>query len=44
MQLGQKELLEVFTHLDEELDGCPYSEILVAGGAAIEENVATSGI
>ncbi len=35
MQLGQKELLEVFTHLDEELDGCPYSEILVAGGAAI---------
>lgn len=35
MQLGKKELLDVFARLDEELDGCPHSEILVAGGAAI---------
>lgn len=35
MQLGKKELLDIFARLDEELDGCPHSEILVAGGAAI---------
>lgn len=34
-EMGKEDLIAVFKILDKELDGCPWSDILVAGGVSM---------